>query len=340
MGQPSVLDVGVCRKEDPGSVRTFALAALSLAAGAALLAGWLPLGFSIVTVFLFAGPHNWIEARYILSRLPARWGKLRSYFLLGFAGVFVLTVTFAALPWLSRAWAWGDYGRFLAAATWNSLLIAWVVALARLRSQQNPRRDWSWTLPVGLALLSVAWVAPLVWGLCLIALHPLVALWILDRELRRSRPELRGAYHRCLICLPILVLILWWRLADKPMLPGDDVLTLLITRQAGADLLRGVSSHAVVAIHSFLEMIHYGVWLGAVPLFGLRTAPWRVHSIPLARRARGWRIAVVGLLAAGLVVVLLLWACFLVDYPATWDAYFTVSLLHVLAEFPFLLRAL
>jgi hypothetical protein len=340
MAHAAAFGLSVRMGEDAASARGFALAALGLAAGAAFLAGWLPLGFSIATVFLFAGPHNWIEARYFLSRLPPRWGKLRGYFLLGFAGVFGLTAAFAALPWLSDAWAWDDHRRFLASATWNSVLIAWVAALVRLRSQQNPRRDWSWTVPVAFALLSIAWLAPRVWALCLIAVHPLVALWILDRELRRSRPELREAYHRCLVCLPVLVLILWWRLADQPMLPGDNVLTLRISRQAGADLLPGVSSHAVVAIHGFLQTIHYGVWLAAVPLFGLRTVPWRLHSIPLVRRAPGWRVAVAGLLAAGLVVVLLLWACFLADYPATWDVYFTVSLIHVLAEFPFLLRAL
>ena len=38
--------------------------------------------------------------------------------------------------------------------------------------------------------------------------------------------------------------------------------------------------------------------------------------------------------------VLLLWGCFLADYPTTRDVYFTVALLHVLAEVPFLLRAL
>ena len=46
-----------------------------------------------------------------------------------------------------------------------------------------------------------------------------------------------------------------------------------------------------------------------------------------------------GLLAVGAVVVLALWACFLADYPATRDLYFTVALAHVLAEAPFLLRA-
>src|SRR5947207_4293299 len=104
-------------------------AALAVAAVSVLLAGWLPLGFSIVTVFLFAGPHNWIEARYFLSRLPARWGKLRGYFLLAFAGVFGLTAAYAALPWLAGAGGWGPYGRFLATTTWNSLLILWVAVL-------------------------------------------------------------------------------------------------------------------------------------------------------------------------------------------------------------------
>ena len=42
----------------------------------------------------------------------------------------------------------------------------------------------------------------------------------------------------------------------------------------------------------------------------------------------------------GGLVVLLLWGCFLADYPLTRDVYFTVALLHVLAEVPFLLRAL
>ena len=40
------------------------------------------------------------------------------------------------------------------------------------------------------------------------------------------------------------------------------------------------------------------------------------------------------------IVVLLLWGCFLANYPLTRDVYFTVALLHVLAEVPFLLRIL
>src|SRR5207247_2081192 len=77
-----------------------------------------------------------------------------------------------------------------------------------------------------------------------------------------------------------------------------------------------------------------------IPLVGLGMAPLRLRSVPLARRSPRWRLAVVAFLAAGGLVVLLLWACFLADYPLTRDVYFTVALLHVLAEVPFLLRAL
>jgi hypothetical protein len=40
-------------------------------------------------------------------------------------------------------------------------------------------------------------------------------------------------------------------------------------------------------------------------------------------------------LVLGGLVVLVLWACFAVDYATTRDVYFTVAMLHVLAEAPF-----
>src|SRR5581483_7770018 len=167
---------------------SFFLAGSALAVAAAALAGWAPLGFSIVTVFLFAGPHNWLEARYFLTRLPARWGRLRGYFLLAFAGVFGLTASFAAVAWVVPHLAGWDYADALTAqAVWNTLLVGWVLGLVRLRSRQPPRRDWSWTVPVGLGLIAAAWLWPNVWWLGLVYLHPLMAFWLLGRELRRSR---------------------------------------------------------------------------------------------------------------------------------------------------------
>src|SRR5262245_30847943 len=82
---------------------SFFAGALVLVACSALLAGWAPIGFSVATVFLFAGPHNWMEGRYFLQRMPARWGALRWFFLTGLAGVAGLTLLFAGMPRLVEA---------------------------------------------------------------------------------------------------------------------------------------------------------------------------------------------------------------------------------------------
>jgi hypothetical protein len=307
---------------------------------AAFLAGWLPLGFSIVTVFLFAGPHNWIEARYFLTRLPPRWGRLRPFFLTAFAGVVGLTVAFAALPWVGEGLAWTESNWHIAQATWNSILACWILALVLMRSRQNPRRDWGWTAPLAFLLVALAWVYPYLWGLALVYAHPLMAFWILDRELKRSRPHWRPAYHLLLLAVPLLLALLWWQLADAPPLPGKDGLTARISQHAGTGLLRTVSSHLLVATHTFLEMLHYGVWVVVIPLVAFRSAPWQPREIPLARRSPFWSRAVVAILILGGLLVLTLWGAFLADYPLTRDVYFTAALLHVLAEVPFLLRAL
>jgi hypothetical protein len=87
-------------------------------------------------------------------------------------------------------------------------------------------------------------------------------------------------------------------------------------------------------------MLHYGVWLVAIPLVSLRTRPWRIGQVPLARRSAAWRRTLAAVLLTGGAIVLLLWAGFLANYPLTRDVYFTVAMLHVLAEAPFLLRLL
>src|SRR5450755_404456 len=130
MNQPASLE---CARGNAAASRwAFALTALGAATAAAVLAGWAPLRFSIVTVFLFAGPHNWLEFRYFLTRLPARWGRLRPFFLLGFAGMVGLTAAFAGLlyltenRWLSNEWYEPSY------ALLSTLLVLWIAALVHL----------------------------------------------------------------------------------------------------------------------------------------------------------------------------------------------------------------
>jgi hypothetical protein len=318
----------------------FAAIALAVVAAAALLAGWAPVRFSIVTVFLFAGPHNWLELRYFLTRLPARWGRLRGFFLLGLSGAVGFTAAFAVL------WALAEGGTISveawenAYALLNTVLVLWLALLVHLRSRQNPRREWGWFWPLAFVLIALAWLLPAAWGLSLVYLHPLMAFWLLDRELKRSRPAWRPAFHACLMSLPVFLGLLWWKLADTSSLAEDDELVRRITAHAGANVLPGLSSHLLVATHTFLEMLHYGVWVMAIPLIGLRAAPWRLQHVPLARRSPAWGRALGLFLAAGLGVVLVLWGCFLIDYTTTRTVYFIVAMLHVLAEAPFLLRAL
>lgn len=325
-------------------VVAFAVAALSVVVLSALLAGFVPLAFSIVTVFLFAGPHNWFEIRYFLSRMPPRWGTLRVFFLTSIVGVVTLTLAFIAIPILSRQFDWSGAAIMNASAAWNSGLILWIALLVVLRKRQKARgaRLGDWQLPLGVACLLVSgvWIYPAAYDVAIVYLHPFVALWFLDREIARQRPAWQRVYRRCLLAIPVALVILWWQLVNSPPLEGNDMLTMRITRHAGAEILTGISSHALVATHTFLEMIHYGVWIVAMPLVALRTAPWNLTAAPLARRSTSWKWLVIATGIAGLFIVLALWGAFLVNYPITRDVYFTVAIGHVLAEASFLLRLL
>jgi hypothetical protein len=322
--------------------RRFIVAVVGFVFVAVAITGWLPIGVSILSVFLCAGPHNWVEARYFLSRLPGRWGKLTGFFTLGLGGVAVLTAAFASIHWYGSGASWETM-----TSIWNTALALWIATLVTMRSRQNPRREWGWIWAVAFGLIALAWLWPFTWSMGLVYLHPLVAFWILDREIGRIAPEYRRTYRALLLLVPFCVAGLCWRLAGAPDLPGEDVLTDQIRRHAGdgilnseGGLLSGVSTHLLVALHTFLELLHYGVWLVAVPWVARNTSLWKIEQTPLARRGGAWTLGVKMFVAGGVGLVFILWAGFIADYPVTRDIYFTVALAHVLAEVPFLLRAL
>lgn len=320
------------------SARSFAAVLIASACLSAALASWLPLQVSIITVFLFAGPHNWFEARYFLMRLPARFGRSRNFFAVAFAGIFVLTLGYVGMPALYYAHVWSGANWPTAMATWNTFLLLWLAALVILRGSQNSKRDWSWALPVAFALCAFNWLAPELFSLAIVYAHPLVALWFLDRHLKRTRSEWLPIYRRCLVFLPLLIAAMLWQLSRAPSLTDDNGLFWRITQHAGAQLLPGVSSHLLVSMHVFLEMLHYGVWIIALPMIGASGAIWSVKTVPLARRRRGFPKLIGAVLVFGLFVVALLWFGFSANYATTRDIYFAVAIAHVLAEAPFLLR--
>jgi hypothetical protein len=114
-------------------------------------------------------------------------------------------------------------------------------------------------------------------------------------------------------------------------------------------------------------MLHYGVWLVALPLIAvprsrkqeqdtrqeqeqqaagktgfllLPPAPASFLRLPVARHPRGFPMLVATALGLGVFLVAVLWIGFAVDYSTTRDIYFTVAIAHVLAEAPFLLKML
>ncbi|HEY3579144.1 MAG TPA: hypothetical protein VGK82_01330 [Pyrinomonadaceae bacterium] len=311
--------------------RVFTAAIVGCLLTAAVFASWLPLQVSIVTVFLFAGPHNWFELRYFLMRLPARFGRSRSFFVTAFAGLGVLTATYVSLPFVYEHASWSGETWLSVLATWNTLLLAWLAVLIRLRGKQKRTSDWTWTIPLALALAALNWLGPEFFSLALVYVHPLIALWFLDRQVKRTRPEWLKTYRRCLCLVPVALAVMIWRLSQTNALADDNGLFWRITQHSGAQLLPQVSSHMLVSVHLFLEMLHYGVWIFALPLLAPRFWDFGLPPKGFSRMT---------LLVVALVAVGILWVGFATDYTQTRDLYFTIAIAHVLAEAPFLLRML
>lgn len=334
--------LGAGRSAAKASPTAFGVTCVCLLVAAAALAGLAPLWLSVATVFAFAGPHNWAELRFFITRLPVQLGRSRGFFALAAVGIVGLTIAYALLALGADSGVWGEGSWYAAVGLWNSAAVAWVVGLIAVRGRASKRGGrWVWALPAGCALIGVSWLAPQGFALALVYVHPLVALWFLDRQIRLSRPGWSRAYRSCLALLPVALALLWWRLAEAAPLVEDGEVALRVVRHAGAEIVPAVSTHLLVSTHVFLETLHYGVWLVGVPLAaGGGLAPWRAASVPLVRHRRGWPRLIRTLLAAGGLLVLLLWLCFAADYATTRDIYFTVAMAHVLAEVPFLLRTL
>ena len=322
------------------SAQVFVAGFLAFALLSAAAIGASPLQASIVTIFLFAGVHNWFEFRYFAARMPRVWGKSRFFYSVGIGGVLVLTAGYLAIYFGSGSWFWMAENWHLAVSMWNTAFVLWVGALFYLRGRQKPKTDWSLAFAVAFLVAAFVWLAPAYFSLSLVYLHPFVALWFLERQIRRTRKEWLAAYHFCLLTIPFFVGGLYFLFADKPDLASDTTLFRRIAQHAGSGILSSVSSHFLVAAHVFLETIHYAVWILLIPLADRRAIPWRVREIPLAAREKGFPKIVFGALAVGILLVFALWFGFSLDYETTRDVYFAFAIAHVLAELPFLVKML
>lgn len=310
----------------------------SCAVGAALIASF-PLQLSIVTIFLFAGPHNLMEFRYFASRMPLRWGRSRTFYSVGICGVLLLTLSYLTLYFASGNWLWSAETWQIYASLWNTAFVLWIGLLLYLRGKQR-RSDWSIAFAIALLLAALAWLVPQYWSLALVYLHPFAAMWFLERQIRRTRPEWLRAYYLCLASIPVFLIFIWVATAGQPRLSEETSLFWRIVQHAGGDVLPRVSSHLLVATHVFLESIHYFVWLLIIPLVDRKAVPWRMSNVPLFANGSGYPKLIAGFLVASAAAVVALWFGFAVDYTTTRDVYFAFAIGHVLAEMPFLVKML
>lgn len=306
----------------------------------ALLAGLFPMGFAIAIVILFAGPHNWAELRFLLARAPTGMGPLRPYFLVAAAGVAAISTSSVGIAWAAQVRGM-NYDHILAAfSIWSTILILWVLVLVWMREGQKPRRSWPVVRPVALALIVLAWFDPPTFSFVLVYAHPLVSLWILDRELWRRKSPARGIYRGCLASIPLFVGWIGWLVGSPEPLRAIDAHTRGILIQGGANLFPMVPDVFCVAVHAFLEMLHYGVWLVAFPLASEGSLRAVLDPSWLAGRFSGGRPVIRMLLVFSSLMVIVLWGSFWIDPSWTRQIYFTLAVVHVIAEIPALLRML
>lgn len=324
----------------PTSAQIFGAGFLLFCIAAALMIGGFPIQASIITIFLFAGVHNFMEFRYFLARMPVRWGKSRNYYAFGIGGVIILTAVYLAIYFTGDNWLWSLTNWQIVVSGWNTCFILWVGMLFYLRGRQKPKTDWTLAVACAFFLAALAWLVPNYWALSLVYLHPLIAMWFLERQLRRTKKEWLRTYHFCLAAIPFFVAGLYFAFSNAPSLSEENNLFWRISQHAGSEILPNISSHFLVATHVFLETIHYAVWILLIPLADRRAVPWNLKEIPLAVNRQGFPRLVFGILAVSLLLVLGLWFGFSTDYTTTRDVYFAFAMAHVLAEFPFLIKML
>lgn len=322
------------------STQVFAFGFLAFCILSAALIGTFPLLASIITIFLFAGVHNAFEFRYFAARIPLRWGKSRLFYTVGIGGVIVLTSAYLIIFFGSGNWFWDAERWMIAVSIWNTAFVLWVGLLFYLRGRQKPKTDWSLAFAVAFLIAAFVWLAPAFFSLSLVYLHPFIALWFLERQIRRTKKEWLRSYHFCLLTIPFFVAILFFAFANAPDLSNETNLFWRITQHAGSQILPSISSHFLVATHVFLETIHYTVWILLIPLIDKRAIPWRLKEIPLFSNKKGFPKLVFGILAISILLVFALWYGFSANYEQMRDIYFAFAIAHVLAEFPFLVKML
>jgi hypothetical protein len=282
---------------------------LSVAAVASLaLALRAPIVLTLVGFVLFGALHNLLELRYVLGRFA---GLLTGRFLIVLVGL----ITGIAVCRLVS----GPTGRALEIGLGYAVLA--VASLWALRHNVL-------ALVAVLAVLGAAAVLSLTHPahhfVVLTHLHnlvPLAFIW----EWARHNPLLRAVSVGWVLVIPAGLLL---GLAD-PLLQVDGPVRF---SPAASPLFDGTMATRFLAVFAFLQSMHYVVWVWLLPRYApAATARFNERAPAL----RGWRIWVLGGVAAAALGVILL-----ADYSTGRGIYASLAGYHAYLEFPVLLAML
>ena len=191
---------------------------------------------------------------------------------------------------------------------------------------------WGWRC------VRLNWFRPDLFSLAIVYVHPLVALWFLDRHLQSDTAGVVACLQALSLLLPFVLVRDDLAVVANRSLTDSNGLFWRITQHSGAELLPQVSSHLLVSVHLFLEMLHYGCLdRGVAADRSGQCKFWDVKTVPIARHPKAFptRRPCFGACHGA---ARFLWLSFSIDYSTTRDVYFTIAIAHVLAEAPFLLR--
>ena len=299
--------------------------------------GSFPLAASIVTIFAFAGIHNFMEFRYFAARMPLRWGRSRLYYSVGIGGVIVLAAAYLTLYFASGNWLWS-------VDNWASRGRPGIRHLSYGSDCSSICEENSGRKATGHGPFPPRSCSPLSPGWC--RSTGASPSFTFTRSSRCGFSNAKSAAQNPNGCVRII-----FALRRYLFLSG-----LWLFHCQTAESVRGdkplLADHAARGQRDITR--HFEPLSGCDPrisridpLFCMDIAdparrpqghPVEDERIPLFANRRIPKAGRRGNLLSLILVVF--WAGFSVDYTTTRDIYFAFAIAHVLAEFPFLIKML
>jgi len=322
-----VIQRGALRATTAQSYReVFSAASIIVIVACAVFAATAPTKASLIAFALFGGLHNFVEIRYFLSRFPSRLGPLKPFFITSVIGVSLLFTLELATIVLVRMRIISSHSLNPLWLIWNELLILWILALSAMRYRDSIRQILPGNIMIALLASVGNLLSPYLFTLSISYVHPLIGLWIMDRELLRSRKDWVNQYRCALMLVPVSAgCVVWW-------LQGHSISGGIF----GAPAFASAGSPMFVGLFAFLQMVHYGVWIFAIPIASQSWKRWRLESLAVLRGRPSLRRLAAMAICLGMLAVAVFWMGCAIDPQTTNEVYATIAIFHILAEVPLL----